>query len=75
MPGISAVLFLKATGRGPFIEGMEWDWTEQDKFFGYARAKDAEIELAVLFLSGRLFCYWQRKGDHSRLGPAEVWQA
>ncbi len=54
---------------------MNWDWTEQDKFFGYARAKDVEIELAVLFLSGRLFCYWQRRGDHMRLGPAQVWDA
>ena len=53
---------------------MNWEWREQDEFYGTARAEDVPVELAVLFLSGQLFCFWQSQDDHTELGQAEVWE-
>ncbi|MCA9644363.1 MAG: hypothetical protein H6718_27455 [Polyangiaceae bacterium] len=56
------------------LPGMNWNWLEKDPFFGYAQAEGLPVELAVLFMSGRLFCYWQRQGDHQRLGEVQVYE-
>ncbi|MCA9647889.1 MAG: hypothetical protein KC492_44665 [Myxococcales bacterium] len=53
---------------------MNWNWLEKDPFFGYAQAEGLPVELAVLFLSGRLFCYWQRQGDHQRLAEVQIFE-